>query len=355
MEMRIKRLNEVMRESGTDGVLITDTINCRYFSGFTGTNGTLLIARGRNLLFTDFRYTIQAKQQTRGLFEIVEVPQANALSTLEGAIRDMGLTRLGFEDETLTVARFRQWEDFRCEWVPFSEKIARLRCVKSPDEIDCIRRAQKVSERAFSELLERIHPGMTEKEAANELLYLMRKHGAEGPSFAPIVASGPNGALCHAVPTDRAFEKGDLVVMDFGSIVDGYCSDMTRTVAIGQPSAHMREIYDIVLEANLRTLAALRPGMAGKALDHVARDYIAAHGYAEAFGHGLGHGFGLEIHEAPYANKTWEGTLEPFMTITVEPGIYIEGEGGVRIEDCCVLTEDGYENFAAASKELVLI
>lgn len=227
--------------------------------------------------------------------------------------------------------------------------------IKSPDEIESLRRAQQLADRSFSELLGRVHAGMTEREVVAELNYIGARLGSEGPSFDPIAGSGPNGAMCHAVPSERRLQAGDLVVLDFGCVVDGYHSDMTRTFAVGHASDECRRIYDIVREAHERALDALRAGVTGRALDAVARDYIAAQGYGACFGHSLGHGFGLEIHEEPRASTRSETVFEPGMTITIEPGIYVEGLCGVRIEDCCVVTEDGYIDLVSSPKELLIV
>lgn len=233
--------------------------------------------------------------------------------------------------------------------------MSNIRIYKDADEIANIIAAQNASDAAFADLVKRIKVGMKETDVATELEYLMKKHGSECCSFDTIVGSGENGALCHAIPGERRLQNGDLVVLDFGSKVNGYCSDMTRTIAMGRPCDKLIQIYDIVREAQQRALNALKPGITGKELDAVARDYIASKGYGECFGHSLGHGFGLEVHEAPNASTVSTYTLEPGMTITVEPGIYIEGLGGVRIEDCCIMTEDGYINPVTSPKELIII
>lgn len=356
MNKRCKNLLASMQEQGLDAFLIASSENCRYFSGFTaGEDATLLIAEGECILFTDFRYTIQANLQCGGAFRVAEVPRGREIEYLNDALSTLRCRRIGFEDDRIRYSTYQKWSALHAELKPASNLVRRLRIVKDADEIAAIQRAQNVSDKAFAQFLHELKPGMTEKEAALELEYLLKKNGADSLSFDIIVGSGENGALCHAVPGGRRLVQGDLIVFDFGSRVDGYCSDMTRTVALGEPCGELRKIYNIVLEAQLRALEWVRPGVPLKKLDAVARDYIAAAGYGECFGHGLGHGFGLEIHEAPTANPNSDETLEAGMTITVEPGVYIEGMGGVRIEDCCVVTEAGRLNLVSTAKDLLVL
>ena len=266
-----------------------------------------------------------------------------------------GAKRCGFEQTHMNVADYEEYREMPVALVPFASEITSLRLIKTAEEIENLRTAQQMADKAYAALLERVHPGMTEREVVAELNYLCEKAGSEGPSFDPIVGSGPNGAMCHAVPGERRLQKGDLVVVDFGCMYNGYHSDMTRTFGVEEADDISRRVYDIVLEAQLRTLDALKAGMTGGELDAVARDYIASQGYGDCFGHGLGHGFGLEIHEAPRAGKNSADVLLAGTTITVEPGIYIEGKCGVRIEDCCIVTEDGKINLVSSPKELQMI
>lgn len=354
----VNRCNELIRrldDSGIDGALITSPVNYRYFSGFTGTNADLLITSKQRLFFTDFRYTIQAAQQSKGSFEIRMTTKGREFDELSNAVKSARIRRLGFEEASVTVKEYAQLQQLKVELVPISDIINSIRLIKNSDEIQAIIRAQNCSDAAFAETMAFIKPGISEKDLVAELEYRLKKHGADEPSFGTIIASGENSALCHAVPGPRKLQHGDMLVMDFGSRIDGYCSDMTRTLAIGDPGAKLREIYKIVLEAQLLTLEHVKPGVSCKALDAVARDYISARGYADNFGHGLGHGFGLEIHEAPTANSYSTDVLQPGMTITVEPGIYVEGLGGVRIEDCCVVTEQGKLNLVSSAKEMLII
>jgi len=355
MHDRTARLRAQMQASNLDAVLVTSLPNIRYLSGFTSEDGTLLITRESACLLTDFRYTIQAKEQTAGQFEVIELLPRETVSKLQEKLQMENCKRLGFEDAHMSVARRQGLDALGVEFVSFSTDLAKLRIVKSAAEIQKLQEAQGIADAAFLELLQTIRPGMSEKRVAAELLYICGRMGSDGPSFEPIVGAGPGGAMPHAVPTERELQKGDLVVLDFGCIFEGYCSDMTRTVAIGQPSDFQKEIYGIVLEAQMQALAALRPGITGKELDAVARGHIAAAGYEKNFGHGLGHGFGLQIHEAPSASVNGTDPLLAGMSVTVEPGIYIEGQFGVRIEDCCVLTELGHRNLVTATKELIIL
>ncbi|MBR5713273.1 MAG: aminopeptidase P family protein [Clostridia bacterium] len=352
---RYERLMDTLEKHGIDGALITSKTNIRYFSNFTSDEAVLIVSRNGRSLLTDFRYTIQAKEQCGSAIDVIEVSRAIATDEITAALTRMGVKKCAFEDGYLTVRAFNNYKELPVELVPMTPDIDRCRLVKDDYEVECLKKAQSIADAAFAELITKIHEGMTEKEVANELDYLLRVHGAEENSFDTIVGSGPNGALCHATPGARKLQKGDLVVIDFGCKYMGYCSDMTRTIAIGEPCDELKRIYDIVLKAQLTALDKLHPNMSAKELDGVARDIITQEGYGECFGHSLGHGFGLDIHEAPYASTRSQDTLVPGSTITVEPGIYVEGLGGVRIEDDCVLTEDGFINLASTTKQLIII
>ena len=354
MKERVERLREELSRSNLDCALVTSAANMRYLSGFTSCDATLLITDKSCCLLTDFRYTIQAAEQSPD-FEVIEPDPGKLTDSIRIVLERDGCKRCAFEQEAMTVSLFERVRALPVEFVPWSEPLSRLRIRKSAGETECLRRAQQLDDSSFSELLSRIHAGMTEREVVAELNYIGARLGSEGPSFDPIVGSGPNGAMCHAVPSERRLQAGDLVVLDFGCIVDGYHSDMTRTFGVGAVSDECRRIYDIVLEAHERALHALKAGVTGRALDAVARDYITAKGYGPCFGHSLGHGFGLEIHEQPAASVRSDTVFEPGMTITIEPGIYVEGLCGVRIEDCCMVTEDGYLDFVSSPKELLVI
>lgn len=355
MKQRIETLREILAGSSLDAALVTSGVNIRYYSGFTSSDGLLLVTRKAAYLVTDFRYTIQAKAQTKGCCDVVEATFAEQQESIRRFLLADGCKRVAFEEQAMSVFEFSAYQAMPFEWVPFSAELTKPRLYKSAEEIESLQRAQSIADKSFLEFLDRVHAGMTELEAVAELNYVCLKNGSEGISFDPIVAGGPNGAMCHAVPGTRKFQKGDLVVADFGCMADGYHSDMTRTFAIGAIDAQSKEIYEIVKTAQKMALDALKIGISGRALDAVARDYIKSRGYGDNFGHGLGHGFGLEIHEQPRASVASEDIFTSGMTITVEPGIYVEGKCGVRIEDCCVVTEEGCLNLVSLSKDLITI
>lgn len=355
MKQRIEALRQSLAKSSLDAALITSGVNIRYYSGFTSSDGIFLVTHKGAYLVTDFRYTIQANAQTKGLCEVVEAPFTEQLDRIRAFLAADGCKRAAFEEGAMTVGDFGGYQAMPVQWVPYGETISLPRLYKSQVEIDSLQQAQSLADKSFLEWLGRIGAGMSEKEATAELNYVCEKNGSEGISFDPIIAGGPNGAMCHAVPGERKLQKGDLVVTDFGCVVNGYHSDMTRTFAISTIDSESKEIYEIVKTAQQMTLNALTNGIAGKALDAIARDYIAQQGYGPQFGHGLGHGFGLQIHEPPRASLSSEDTLTEGMTITVEPGIYVEGKCGVRVEDCCVITKTGHHNFVTVTKELITI
>ena len=351
---RIAKLRESFVRNAVDGVLITSYENMLYYSGFKCAEAYLLITGKDAYVFTDFRYTIQARDEAKDC-RVIEISNDTLIAKIKETLKADGVRACGFEEEKLTVSQFRQFDALSVGLKPMSRDISSFRAVKDAGEIENLRIAQSMADKAFGLFLERVKPGMTEVEAAAELDYLCRLQGSEGPSFDTIIGSGPNGAMCHAIPGKRKLADGDLVVVDFGCMYNGYHSDMTRTFGIGKVSDKCRKIYDIVLEAQLKALESLKSGISGREFDRIARDCIASYGYGEAFGHSLGHGFGLEIHEKPRASKLSEDILLAGMTITDEPGIYLEGEFGVRIEDDLVVTEDGCINLANTTKKLMII
>lgn len=269
---------------------------------------------------------------------------------------------LGIEENNITLGTWDKLQKElgqeladKTERVFLSRKLAELRYVKTPDEIHCLEEAEAIGDRAFAKLLPRLREGMTEKQVAVQLEYLMKEEGAEGFSFETIAASGLHSAMPHAVPTDKPLEAGDFLTMDFGCLYKGYCSDMTRTVVIGRAGDRQREVYQTVLDAQQAALEGIRPGMTGKEVDALARDVIKERGYGEYFGHSLGHSVGLEIHENPCFSEKEKTVIRPGMVITVEPGIYMEGFGGVRIEDVVVVTEQGCRNITNSEKKLIEI
>lgn len=352
---RLERLRRRMAEEQVDGLLVGSPANRRYLSGFTGSSGWLLITADRAELWTDFRYLEQAAAQAPA-FEIVR-HEADVYRHLGRRVGELGLGRLGFERDHLS---YRQWERLRgglpekVELVPVAGWIEELRRVKDAGEIAAIRQAARIADEALLEVLADLRPGRTEREVALQLEFAMRRRGAEGVAFDFIVASGPRSALPHGTASDRVIQEGDLLTVDYGAVYGGYASDCTRTVVVGRAGERQREIYDIVLEAQRRALAAVRPGATGAEVDRAAREVIESAGYGEHFGHATGHGVGLEVHEGPRLAATGgDDVLAPGMVVTVEPGIYLPGWGGVRIEDLVVVTESGGEILTRVTKEFL--
>jgi Xaa-Pro aminopeptidase len=351
MENRVLRLREEMGRLNLDAVLIEDSKNKRYISGFTGTAGSIIITKEKNILFTDFRYTQQAKNQTRN-FEIVEISRTNPITNF---LKEMDIKRLGFEDDKMSFATYSNYKKSlaNIEMIPLNGLMLDLRAIKDEQELEIIRQAAKIADSGFMHIIDFIKPGMKESEVALELEFFMRKQGATGASFDFIVASGKRSSMPHGVASDKIIEVGDFVTIDFGCVYNGYCSDMTRTIVIGKASDKQKEIYNIVLGAQLKVIERAKANMNGIELDNIARQYIIEKGYGDKFGHGLGHGIGLDVHELPNVNALGEKVLKPNMVISDEPGIYIEDFGGVRIEDLLIITEDGCEVINSSPKELI--
>jgi Xaa-Pro aminopeptidase len=351
---KLERFRAEMEKVQVDGFLITSPYNRRYMTNFTGSAGVVLISQKEAKFITDFRYVEQAGKQAAG-YEIV---QHRGAITEEAArqVKMMGIQKLGFEQDHVTFATYKAYENaIEAELVPVTGLIEKLRLIKTPSEIKILKEAAKIADAAFTHILEYIRPGLTELEVSNELEFFMRKHGASSSSFDTIVASGYRGALPHGVASDKVIEKGELVTLDYGAYYNGYVSDITRTVAVGQPSDELKGIYDIVLEAQLRGMAGIKPGMLGKEADALTRNFIEEKGYGDYFGHSTGHGIGLEVHEGPALSVRSDTILEPGMVVTVEPGIYVPGVGGVRIEDDAVITIEGNESLTHSTKELIIL
>jgi Xaa-Pro aminopeptidase len=352
---RVDRLRTSMEEQKVDGLLITSMNNRRYMTGFTGTAGVVLITEKEAIFITDFRYVDQAKEQAKGYNVVQHVGPIG--ETIANELQRLGVKRLGFEQDHVTFAAYRGYQErfTQCELVPLSGVIEGLRLIKDEKELAVIRKAVDIVDHTYEHILSFIKPGMREIEVANEIEFHMRKQGASSSSFDIIVASGYRSALPHGVASDKVIESGDFVTLDFGALYDGYVSDMTRTFAMGEPSAKLKEIYDVCLQAQLLGVQNIKSGMTGKQADALCRDYIASKGYGDYFGHSTGHGIGLEVHEGPGLSMKVDITLEPGMVVTVEPGIYLSGVGGVRIEDDVVITETGNEILTKSTKELLII
>ncbi len=333
--------------------LVTEIDNVRYLSGFTGSSGACLLTETGGYFVTDGRYRLQAPREVQTL-EIRIEPQGTTRE-LTDLLKSVGLP-IGFESEHISVARLKRWQDETgAEYHPIENLVEDLRRVKDPEEIGLIQEAVEIVDTTFDRILDFLKPGRTEREIAVELDIQMLRLGAEAFGFESIVASGPNSAFPHARPSNRPLERGDFLTMDFGAVLRGYNSDITRTVVIGEAGSKEREIYGAVLEAQLKALAAVRAGIKGQDVDAVARESITAAGYGEQFSHNLGHSLGRHVHDGPALGRTVERELEVGMVVTVEPGIYVEGLGGVRIEDDVVVRADGCDILTKSSKELRVI
>ncbi|OYD09992.1 M24 family metallopeptidase [Paludifilum halophilum] len=355
MKKRLNRLRKWMDDQGMEALLVSHPINRRYLTGFTGSAGWVIVTSEAQVLISDFRYRVQAKEQAPN-YDFIQ-HKGNPFTTVKEQCDNLGIRSIAFEKDHLTFGQYQRLSESlkSTRAVPVGRVVEKLREVKDAWEIETITEAARIADHAFEAVLGEIRPGKTEREISMRLEFLMREMGADSSSFDIIVASGPRSALPHGVASDRSLQKGDLVTMDFGALYQGYCSDMTRTVMLGQPDHRQREIYEIVLEAQKRAVKAIRPGLTGKEADAVARDWIIRRGYGEYFGHSTGHSLGMEVHEKPGLSVK-EGTLlEPGMVVTVEPGIYLPDFGGVRIEDDVLVTAEGYEVLTHSSKELIII
>ena len=352
---RIERLRARMDEPFLEAFLITSRPNVRYLSGFTGSAGSLLIGRDFTVLLTDKRYTLRAQKEAPG-YEVI-VPDNPDDDILKTQLEMRGLRKVGFEANHITVKTREAWQekygDLGVEWVASGGVVEDLRLVKDIEEIAYIREACGIADAAFYHIQLFMQPETVEMDVALELEFFMRRQGARRPAFDSIVASGENSAIPHAETSERRFRPGDFVTLDFGAEVNGYCSDITRTVVIGRATEEQRRVYQTVLEAQLRAIEAIKPGVKGCDIDAIARQVITDGGYGDYFTHSLGHSIGLSVHDGMGFAQKSEIVLEPGMVFTVEPGIYIEGFGGVRIEDDVLVTEGGVEVLTHAPKELM--
>ena len=351
-DRRREALGRHLTAQGVDAALVTDLVNVRYLTGFTGSAGATLVTNdGAAVLATDGRYEVQAGEESPDVEVLITRAGRRALA--ERALAD-GCDRVGFEDLDLTVAAFRDLPH-SATWTPLGAAIGVLRMVKDVAELDALRRACAATDAAFAAVLAHLAPGVTERQVARWIDDALRDR-SEGPGFATIVASGPHGAIPHHQPTDRPLEAGDLVTMDFGARVDGYHADMTRTVSVGGAvSSWQREVYEAVRVAQEAGVAALAADVDAAAVDTAARDVIAEAGFGPQFVHGLGHGVGLQIHEAPYLGSTSTDKLAASVPVTVEPGVYLPGRGGVRIEDTVVVHSGRVESLTTSARELLSV
>ena len=353
MNKRVQAFLDKMQEKELDGIIINNLKNVYYLTGFWGSNGTVFISRDRQVLVTDARYIIAAKQEVTG-FEIFA--ERDELATIVKITKDMGLSRIGFEDEISVSYYHRMQTAFEgLELVPQTQFVEALRMIKDETEVATIRKACSISDQAFRDALEFIKPGKTEIEIANFLDFRMRELGAAGLSFDTILASGINSSKPHAHPMHKPVELGEAITMDFGCLYEYYVSDMTRTIYLGHVSDEQAEIYNTVLKANQALIDQAKAGLGFRDFDKIPRDIIVEAGYGQYFTHGIGHGIGLDIHEEPYFNQTSTEVIKSGMVLTDEPGIYIEGKYGVRIEDDILITDTGCELLTLAPKELIVI
>ena len=360
-------MKEFLEQHKLDAILVQTPANMRNISGFTG-EGLVYVSKEDAWILTDSRYTIAAAEESQG-FEVLEYKKNIRQYLVEKIVNEHPELvekpfRIGFEDAVMTVETYRTLEAMfekmslkQWKLVPLHKKLDKMRQIKTPEEIESIKKAEAIGDEAFTKIVKFITKcyrekiPVSEKQVAAHIEFYMRDAGAEGTSFDTIAASGIHSSMPHAVPTDKVLEEGDFLTMDFGCLVNGYCSDMTRTIVYGRADDKQKEIYDVVLRAQMAAIQAIKPGMTGREVDAIARDVITEAGYGECFGHALGHSVGLEIHETPCFSKREESVIEPGMVITVEPGIYVEGFGGVRIEDVVVITEDGCEDITHSPKE----
>ena len=352
---RVEKLKERLAKESLDGMLVTNLTNVRYLSGFTGAAGAGRSRGGKNDFISDGRYLTQSRAQVQGMEIIID-----AGSHLQ-IIRDNNLisngASLGFEADFLPVTQMNNLRELfpDTQWEATSRFVEEIAAVKDESELRALRTAVEITDKVFDQLIPDLRTGSVEREVAAKISFAYKILGAEGDSYNPIVASGPNSALPHAVPSDREFQDGDFVVMDFGALYQGYHADMTRTVAIGSITDRHREVYAVVQEAQKRGCEAAQAGMTCRELDAVTRDYIKEQGYGDYYVHGTGHGLGLEVHTMPRISQISDDTLQENYVVTIEPGIYIPEWGGVRIEDDVIIQKDGCEILNRSTKELLVL
>jgi Xaa-Pro aminopeptidase len=353
LKSRISKVKEALKVKNTDAFLVTKTENKFYISGFSSSNFYILLTESKDYLLTDFRY-IEAAKALSDTFEIVRID--NEYTTLK-FIKEKNFDALGIEYKSITFDFYNELKEKSkiITTIPCDNIIDEIRTIKEIWEIDKITQAAEIANKGFVHILDFIKVGVSEKQIAMELEFFLKKNGADALSFDTIIASGKNGALPHAIPSNKKVENGDFVTMDFGVLLDHYCSDMTRTIAVGRVSDKQKEVYNIVLKAQETALSQIKVGIATSYLDSVARDIINEAGYGEYFGHGLGHGVGLEIHEAPTLNQSSVETIKADMLVTIEPGIYIPDGFGVRIEDLAIVGESDIIILTKVDKKLIIL
>ena len=350
----LQQIQNALRQSDLDAVLITSPQNRRYATGFPSSAGVCLIDKTGGWLFTDFRYIEAAKKRIGAGFTVEQVRGSYA-NMVNAVCAKHEIKTIGFEESYMTCGDHAQWKPaLQAELKPMGKLLSDLREVKTTEEIESCVAAQRIAERALAETLNDIHAGVTEKHIASLLTFRMLDYGGEAMSFEPIVVSGAKSSMPHGVPSEKIIEAGDFVTMDFGCTVNGYCSDMTRTVAVEHVTEEMTQVYDIVLRAQQAGIDAAKPGVTGASVDGAAREVIAQAGFGPYFGHSFGHGIGLDIHEMPLAAPRFDKQLAPGNIISAEPGIYLPGKFGVRIEDMLCITQDGCRDLTNAPKQLTI-
>lgn len=355
MKKRIAKLKKCFEGCGCDAILLSKFESYCYFSGFNGSYAHLLVMNDKSLLFTDFRYIEQALFQAPDS-ELIKVMNDYKENLLE-EIKKYDIKKLGFEAQHVSYKNYKELKLIlsEVELVPIFDSIDEIRIIKDKDELTKIEKAIDIADLAFEHILEYIRPNVSEMDIASELEFFMKKNGAKGPSFETIVASGYRASMPHGIASEKIIENGDSIVLDFGAIYEGYCSDMTRTVFLGTPKEDMLKIYNIVLNAQLRAIEEIKEGLTGIEVDLCARKLINDAGYERNFGHGLGHGLGLEVHEEPRLSPSGKRNLLKNMVVTIEPGIYLTGIGGVRIEDVVVIGDKRSKVLTKSTKEIIII
>lgn len=352
----IDKIKRALSKYKLEAMLLTGEVNRRYASSFHSSAGVMLITREKAFFFTDSRYSEAAEKQISGA-EVCKVSGGKKYSDyINDVISSAGILKIGFEEKIMTVSDYEKFKkSLNAEMQPAQVLMENLRAVKDQKEIEAMKKAQKITEAAFSDILGIIKEGMTELQLKAELICSLYRHGAESISFDPIVVSGPNSSMPHGKAGPKKLVRGEFITLDFGCVWGGYCSDMTRTVALGSATKEMRKVYDTVLRAQIAGIERASAGVSGKDVDFAARSVIEKAGYGEYFGHGFGHGLGMEIHESPSASPFEDKELKPGMVISAEPGIYLPGKFGVRIEDVIVISKNSVKNLTSQSKELLII
>jgi Xaa-Pro aminopeptidase len=352
---RIQEVRQKMSSTEYSAILITSRVNRLYVSGFNSSAGAMLLTDKDAYFFTDFRYIEAAKSNVTDAHINVVTTDETYEKQISAIIKEQGISKVGFENESLTFSEHQKWnEKLDAELVPAQDILTKLRAVKSRADLDKMIKAQRISEKAFIEVLPLVKPGITERQLAAELIYRILKNGADNVSFDPIIVSGVKSSLPHGTPGEEKIADG-FVTFDFGAQFEGWCSDTTRTVCVGTPTDEMVNVYETVLKAQKAGIAQARAGVVGSSIDAAARDVIAAAGYGDYFGHGFGHGLGLEVHEDRFGSPTCTEEVPAGAVMTAEPGIYLPGKFGVRIEDTIFLTESGNENITKLEKSLLII